>query len=61
MEISYIVVLMYKKSSQTSYNKVKSQVYANDEYSAVAKACRFFGEMGEEIEDVIVISVDEDD
>jgi len=60
MDNSYIVVLMYKKVSQASYNKVQCQEYANDKYSAVARACRLFQEIHEEIEDVVVISVDEE-
>ena len=60
MDNSYIVVLMYKKASHTSYNKVQCQVYANDEYTAVARACRIFQEMDDEVEDVIVISVVEE-
>lgn len=60
MDNSYIVTLMYQKASQASYNKVQIQLYANDKYTAVARACRFFQEIHEEIEDVVVISVVEE-
>lgn len=60
MDNSYIVVLMYKKASHTSYNRVQCQEYANNEYTAVAKACRLFQEIDDEVEDVVVISVVEE-
>lgn len=60
MDNSYIVVILYKRASKDSYNKIHCQVYADNEYTAVARACRIFGEMNEEIEDAIVVSVNEE-
>lgn len=58
---SYIVVVMYKKHYSTKYNKTTCQVYANDEYTAIARACKFFdGFEEDEIDDCYIESVEEE-
>ncbi len=58
---SYIVVVMYKKYDDNNYNKTTCQVYANDKYTAIARACKFFDTFEEdEIDDCYIESVKEE-